>query len=511
MSHDILPAQLVDALRQCGWLTPNHSVVVEPSTGALRRMDAHGQTVGVLTPDCSPHPTGHLQWLPATRWAAPLHAWLGPRCLWWPRGMPEGHRVAFISSRMGKPWDCHPEWFAALRRHLATLNRQVHLLVAVEHTTAAPVVRRAAQLMNVPLIWAEVGSEKKSFGDWLDKQRQHDEGTSNDMLYPARLSPPVSSIPAAESRSPSPSLDATPLRDRLLITLGQTLVVLKVRRCGAVQRLLDALFDADHPNREVIWVDPQKGRSPDSADAVDDNQTVTGQTISASPHDIQQRHRDLPSILASRFFGVSRRAPAPVRYLSDVSTTGFLVHWTRRCAGPWPGESHESYFEWLIRDKPPWDHSAWATLCRIVMQHRLIASSKVIRGKMPVVCFTAMPLAQMLAHRVFRVHRHRWDCEPYGICIRREWLEQRGTRPVRYGDDRSWAMLPPCDRPFFQKRRTRGSRPIVWEDEQEWRHAGDVSLDALPPEDGLVFVEHGRQAESLAPFCPWPLVVVGKP
>ena len=30
----------------------------------------------------------------------PLERWLGPRLLWWPRGEPEGRKVAWVSSRL---------------------------------------------------------------------------------------------------------------------------------------------------------------------------------------------------------------------------------------------------------------------------------------------------------------------------------------------------------------------------------------------------------------------------
>jgi hypothetical protein len=165
----------------------------------------------------------------------------------------------------------------------------------------------------------------------------------------------------------------------------------------------------------------------------------------------------------------------------------------------------------LILARPEANHAALDALKRILQKQRLVATARTIRGGTPVVSFTAVPLAELRRLRVFRPHRGRWDFEPYGICIRRDWLEQREARPVRYGDDRLWNRLAPAERPFFQLRQTRRSSAratIDWSVEDEWRVVGDVGLESIPRDAALVFVPTEGEADQVAPICRWPVTVV---
>jgi hypothetical protein len=191
-----------------------------------------------------------------------------------------------------------------------------------------------------------------------------------------------------------------------------------------------------------------------------------------------------------------------------------LSHCTRQQAGPWPDQAAEDYLDDLILARGDTQHSALAALKRIVRTRRLVATGRTIRGSAPVVSFTDVPLAELDRLRVFRPHRGRWDFEPYGICIRRDWLIQRGTRSVRYGDEALWQGLLAAERPFFQLSRTRprrGNRTIDWTVEREWRHVGDVDLRCLAPDEGLLFVPTEVAAYELAAVSPWPVTVLKRP
>ncbi len=205
-------------------------------------------------------------------------------------------------------------------------------------------------------------------------------------------------------------------------------------------------------------------------------------------------------------------APAKVVDISRVSGAEpweYLTHWTRRCDGPWPDQREEEYLEELIVQPDRADRSPLATLRRIIHTRRLRASPRAIRGGAAVVCFTAVPLADLPHRRVFRPHRTRWDFEPYGICLRRDWLVQRGARPVQYGQPELWSALPEEERPFFQAGQTRGrGRVMDWTAEEEWRHVGDLPLDKVPADAALVFVPSEAEAAGLAEESPWPVVVL---
>ena len=147
------------------------------------------------------------------------------------------------------------------------------------------------------------------------------------------------------------------------------------------------------------------------------------------------------------------------------------------------------------------------------MQRRLVASLRTARGGCRVVSFTASPLSRLPDLRRFRRHRGRWDFEPFGLCIRQEWMTKRGARPVLYGDDSTWQSLSKSDRPFFQPAHSGSSSSedadarIDWTVEREWRHMGDLDLRQLSREDALVFVPNFAAARRLSAVSPWPITL----
>ncbi|HEY4261286.1 MAG TPA: hypothetical protein VGM98_14060 [Schlesneria sp.] len=166
------------------------------------------------------------------------------------------------------------------------------------------------------------------------------------------------------------------------------------------------------------------------------------------------------------------------------------------------------YIDSLLDDAGDADHSAIAALERIVTQRKLRAASRMIRGGHAVVCLTAVPLLDLAPLRKFQTHRSRWDFEPYGLCIRQKWLQDRGAIPVIYGDEATWQSLRDEDRPYFQFTSPPTSSPgIDWSVEREWRHVGDLDLNELPAEDGLLFVRHYDDAVRLSRSSPWPITL----
>jgi hypothetical protein len=203
---------------------------------------------------------------------------------------------------------------------------------------------------------------------------------------------------------------------------------------------------------------------------------------------------------------------APIWSLRELTDRDFhdeyLTHCTRAARGPWPDESLDNHLDQLILGGRESDHSALATLTRIVRRQRLVASADTIRGAQPVVCFTAVPLAELPRQRIFRPHRGRWDFEPYGISVRRDWLQRHGARPVRYGDTSLWDRLPNGERPFFQCRYAGTDHTIDWSAEREWRHVGDLDLSRLPGDAAWLVVPTREAARVLSRFSRWPIVVM---
>ena len=197
-----------------------------------------------------------------------------------------------------------------------------------------------------------------------------------------------------------------------------------------------------------------------------------------------------------------------------------LLHCVRRHDGPWADQSQAEFLDELLWELPERDRSPLATLVRIVQERRLRASSAAIRGGQPVVCFSARPLEQLATLRRYQRHRRRWDFEPYGLAIRREWLEAQGARPVRYGDDTLWESLADAERPWFQRQTTRARRSAPhpptrltlpttdWTVEDEWRAVGDVDLSTLSADAAVLFVAEDRDADRLRLITRWPIVVL---
>ncbi len=58
----------------------------------------------------------------------------------------------------------------------------------------------------------------------------------------------------------------------------------------------------------------------------------------------------------------------------------YLVHWTRRQAGPWPDQSEQDYLRQLLFDFPAADRSARAALQRILTTQRIVATNRLTRS-----------------------------------------------------------------------------------------------------------------------------------
>ncbi len=312
---------------------------------------------------------------------------------------------------------------------------------------------------------------------------------------------PHSTLHSVAQPAPPTVLETLPERDRAAVAWADAVMVLALRAGGNLHALLRHRLSAGLGH--VVLMDLADLQSRRARDEL----VELGASLCPVPTVCDD---NAPLGEAGGAPAVSSQAPiVPVPPATDWM---YLTHCTRACAGPWPGQSNDDYLDSLFDASGDADHSALATLSRIVAQRRLVASSRTIRGRFNVVSFTAVPLDDLARLRVFRAHRSRWDFEPYGLCLRRDWLARRGARPVRYGSDADWHAAADSDRPFFQLVRSStsaaGSRAIDWRVEAEWRHVGDLDLSELPANDGFVFAPNQAEAERLARISPWPVCVV---
>lgn len=151
----------------------------------------------------------------------------------------------------------------------------------------------------------------------------------------------------------------------------------------------------------------------------------------------------------------------------------WLLHYTRAPNGPWPGEPRPEYIDWLIGALAP--RTDLDTLVRILAERRLRASGRLVRGRVPVVSFTAAEPRELAGVVSWRRGLGRWNFRPYGVAVRRDILRERcEARPVRYLSPEKMDALPPAEQVFAQ--------PREWAAEKEWRVRGDVRLSELPAE-----------------------------
>jgi len=433
--------------------------------------------------------------------------WLGPRLAWWPQGIPAGRRIGLASSRLGRRLESQTLWFTTLRTICARTDARRDRLLVATGTTAAHLVERCATLYGRRVLRMEIANDQRALAGWWRELPGTTPSGAGDSALRLLLSPP---LVAARSEPGMEILSDVPARDRALVALSDCLVALHVRRGGHVEWLLrQRLADTSWPVATVHVALGEPLVPADLAGELLQRGAVgwlvcSGLPIDATPRGLWPNAAQDPSGIP----GGSTR-PAPIVPWPWEEAT-YLTHCTRRQDGPWSDQSRDEFHDRLLLGGEGTDHSALAALARIVAQRRLVASARAIRGGTPVVCFTAAPLDELQRLRVFRPHRVRWDFEPYGLSIRRDWMVARGAQPVRYGNEADWRAMPAGERPLFQSRRSRGRRatPLDWTVEQEWRHVGDLDLGDLAADEAVVFVPSEAEARHLAAFSCWPIAVL---
>ena len=291
------------------------------------------------------------------------------------------------------------------------------------------------------------------------------------------------------------SVDETDLRDQPLIHHADELLVLGIRRGGNIQRLLiDRLRDGAG---RVLLIDLPDLQPPSVRQELLDLGATLWCPAPESLKRLSEIRDECPPLS-------SPDSILPLAALPRDDMTPYLTHTTRACPGPWPQQSQNDYLDSLL-DASGWAaHSALQTLRRIVVERRLIGSSKTIRGSYPVVSFTATSIRDIPNLRCFQTHRSRWDFEPFAISIRRDVLERLGVQAVVYGNEETWEGLEESQRPYFQ---LSGAPHHDWSSEREWRHPGDLDLSIITGEELVVLVPTVEAARLLQPHCPWPLTL----
>lgn len=156
---------------------------------------------------------------------------------------------------------------------------------------------------------------------------------------------------------------------------------------------------------------------------------------------------------------------------------GWLIHWTRACHGPWPGETEAAFYTAMTNSGDEYCRSGLHTLRRILQEGRIRASSWRIGSGVPVVAFTELTPIESISLMRWRQRWSRWSIEPYGIAVHRSLAGSLGMKPVQYVENSEWDSLTEDARPFSH---VRGKNADIWPVECEWRLAGDLDLSTIP-------------------------------
>lgn len=412
--------------------------------------------------------------------------WLGDRLILRPPIARFAQHVAYFSSRLGNKLDQQDAWFDALRTLCVRSPRREETLVACRQSTCGRFCLRAAQLFGQSYREVIV-DDQNSVANWLKKTMRSEE---TNLIF---VSPKLDSRFELETR-----IRDIPLADRVLTAVADRFVGLRIRKNGNIHRLF-RLLCADNSNHatRLHLVVGEELVPPDVYSEFAERgvvgrflwDPVTGEngSVAAGPN---REHK-------------ARIIPLPSR-----RDWPYLAHWTRRAKHEWPDQDTDEFYDELILGCDTKDRSSLAALSRILQSQSILATVGSNRERTRTVSFTQVPLQDWAQHRIYRRHRNRWDFEPYGVCVSRKWLEAKGARAVIYGPDETRDRLHEADRPFFQLRNSKSA--IDWTVEREWRIIGDVILDGIPQDQVFAFVATREEAERLALFSPFPLVVMGE-
>lgn len=448
--------------------------------------------------------------------------WIGRRLILFSRQIPKIKRLTLLSSRMGRRLDLETWWFDLLRTAVLHCHSDDELLVTAEGTATYSALTRAAELFDKPrLHFRPIGNDSLTTlaetASWIERALEILVSQSSNLAHQKTITAFVSPLmlfQANESQQKAIQDNADrhlcPLADRLQIAAADRMYVISLRNSGFTQTLIaEHLRDANRNACPILVASDELGALPPASERLpvgwvpwlvepwDEDPDDRCQRESLSSHRVISGY-SVPGLRRRRTVKVPPSNPL-------TEPDQWLLHWTRPATGPWPNESADDYLDSLILRTDAADRTALATLLRIIVDGRLIGSSKGVRGSFPVVSLTAVPLHEFPARREFRRHLHRFDFEPWGIAIRKSAIANN-VRPVIYGDDSTWHALSETDRPFFQKATFGGATNNVAE--QEWRVTGDLLLKTHKRQDLCIFVPNSGAAELVSQHCDWGVVVV---
>jgi hypothetical protein len=443
--------------------------------------------------------------------------------------------LSIVASHRQSNREASSAWREAIESAMRRCRAEELTLLLCRETPMGDYLLHAAKRYELSILELLLPRPHESYSDWQLKIRSAPRLSNEPQESQAvlRISPIIDDAPESiktQSTNPERNPILGPLADVAMIALADFVHAIDVRKNGRIDRILrhrlagsihqvgSVAVDLTPPAEDsprsnttielmdlgaVGWYRPSKYDLPSpmvSADEPmkpnrDDRQHDSATRMASSSRVGSRANQAFSPVFSNRL--VTSKTIGPVD-----SQWSYLTHCTRSPNGPWPDQSLAGYYNEMLTEV---DHShPLDALIRILEQQRLIATSYLKRTDVATVSLSEVPLQELLSRRNFQRHLHRWDWEPYGICVRRSWLTQRGCRPVAYGTKFDFQKLPREDQPFFHVI----PDGTAWKEEREWRIAEDLRLADIPAKDAFVFVpsvSEGRRVSSISRF---PVMIV---
>jgi hypothetical protein len=437
-------------------------------------------------------------------WAARLHELVGRGTLEWlfdqvtidvphRRIVDSSRWMGLISSHDSKMGFAHQGWISALMSAIHLAKQQSWVVLCSIDTPYFESIRNACERVEIewiaissrPLAAVRSAKTVHSFGDW-----PHCIGHLSILV---------------DERSASASV---PMHDRAVMFLADYLFAVHVRDEGRVASLLKSRLRTEEIPRGTTFVGISEGLSGVKSDQDSGkrwiDQGAIGFITTISPTD------PISASLGHCKLQSDRWTHQPIQPVSALlqSNRKYLIHSTRSRQGPWPDQSLSQFHDELLRT--PWvaKPSVLDTLVRILTQQRLIGTQHLRRSKRNSVCFTEMPIDEMLTMRNFQSQLGRWNWEPYGLMIDAAFLRSLGAKKVEYVEASETQHLED-DHLLYCQVVSKGNSKHDWTQEREWRLADDLRLNRIPFEKCFVFVKTYDEARAIEPFSRWPVLFCG--
>ena len=154
------------------------------------------------------------------------------------------------------------------------------------------------------------------------------------------------------------------------------------------------------------------------------------------------------------------------------------------------------YSSFDLRIKRP--STASGVLRKILFEKKLMGGRGGIKGGFDCICFSESPIHELSRVLALAKRSARTDLlpkyEPYGIAVNKQWLFDKGGRPVIYQPDSEYHFLPGGLKYRHKVYEPHKGADYTWE--REWRiHAKELTLE---PANTLVVVPYASEAWDFA-------------